>query len=208
MFHSVHTKRFPLLKPFGELLRIFPHINIRLIVGFSTGHTGTTTLSNRTSYDLKDELVWFFFEQAGVNKTFYANNFTIYDEIKHVEKIYGPRLVKIAKENVIERNQSPPGPDGVYNVTIVDLSHSSLFFYRGLIAVAKNNKDRLSLQFVRLRRDRVETAISMTGDRVPFFEYDFFRYHPMENSPNVLLKVDKSIWERMSEVERVFWVSR
>lgn len=193
-------------KSMSDIMKSMREIRIRLVVGFSTGHTGTTTLSNRTSYDLENKLVWFFFEQSTVNRTDYSKNFTIYDEINHVENDYGPRICWIARMVMRNNRHLWSGRPHNATVTVVDLSHSSLYFYRGLISVMDNFREQISLDFIRIRRDRIETAISMIGGKIPFFEYDYFRYHPLENEPNVILKLGDQIWQNLTTLEQLFWV--
>jgi hypothetical protein len=154
--------------------------SVTLVLGFSTGHVGTTTFSSREAYmeeDLVARGVKFVFERAGVRPTTCARkDWDFKKEIQHVEYYYGPEILKSVSTSK--------------NSTVVDLSHANICFYKGLINVMHANK--VPFTFVRIRRDRVETALSMSiqdDSRVEFFKRDYYRYHPFENTQNVHLKV-------------------
>lgn len=173
-------------------------------MGFSSGHVGTTSFSDKNSYSpfgKSGELIDFIFEKGAVAKTHYMHNWTITQEINHVEKTYGHYVLDHANQTMFALGIN----DTMKNITIVDLSHSCLFYYRGLIYVAKNNSNKMSVEFIRLRRDRVETVISMTSDP-KFFDHDYYRYHPLENVPSVVLSVKPEVWFRFKFLQQAFWV--
>lgn len=181
-----------------------PHIH--LIMGFSTGHCGTTTLSDKNSYQVIDKhhTAKFLFETNYVDKKQYRNpNFDLQSEIDHVESHYGPKIIQEMRLLV----GASPKPT---HITIVDLSHSNLFFHRGLVFMAMKLRHKFNISFIRIRRDRYETARSMASESCcnhgGFFNFDFFRYHPFENEPNVILKVNRDIWNNMTLLEQIFWV--
>lgn len=174
---------------------------INLFVGFSTGHVGTTTLSNSDSYINFSQPTIFIFERGAIKKGEYAES-SLEHEVEHVKKIYGRYIIAQIKVKCGEMEIFKA-------VNVVDLSHSSLFFYRGLIEVAKEY-EKIKLHFVRIRRDRLETALSLNASsksQPDFFKYDHYRYSPIENVPNVVLALDESAWSTFSLMERVFWAS-
>lgn len=178
-----------------------------MVMGFSSGHVGTTSFSDTKSYSpigADGELVDFIFEKGGVHKTHYQNNWTVAQEINHIEKNYGHYVLDHANQTMLELGMNSMDRT-VTNITIVDLSHSCLFYYRGLISIAKNNSNKMSLEFIRIRRDRVETVISMTSD-AKFFEHDYYRYHPLENIPSVILSVNPDTWFHFAFLQQAFWV--
>lgn len=163
---------------------------------------GTTTFSDVDAYSkigLNGELVDFIFEKAAVPKVRYAQNWTIQQEISHIQNVYGPFIIQHAKEL-----QQSLKLNSVESYTIADLSHSSLFHYRGLINLAKQYPDQLSLHFIRIRRDRVETIISITSD-MKYWEHDYYRYHPCENVPAVILKVNPQVWASFNRYVMALW---
>jgi hypothetical protein len=125
--------------------------DVNFIFGFSTGHVGTTTFSSRKAYvddDLAKKQIHFVFERGGVPPTACGrSSWDLKKEIIHVEFYYGPELLRVVS--------NPKA-----NTTIVDLSHANICFYRGLINVLHSLQ--VSFRFIRIRRDRYETALSMS----------------------------------------------
>ena len=160
----------------SEMLQKTQSFHLRLLIGFSTGHCGTTTLSSQKSYILQPlPAVGFVFEAGAVSKDHYEKSFTIKDEISHVENVYGPMVYQAALK-LMSSVQNSMHSNSSRNYTIVDLSHASIYFYRGLLHVANSNMNKLSVKFIRLRRDRIETAVSMSSDFPSFFYKDWYRY--------------------------------
>lgn len=125
--------------------------NVEFIFGFSTGHVGTTTLSSKKAYrdeDLAKKQIHFVFERGGVPpSTCGRSSWDLKKEIVHVEFYYGPELLRsVANPKV--------------NNTIVDLSHANICFYRGLVNVLHSHQ--IAFRFIRIRRDRYETTLSMS----------------------------------------------
>lgn len=168
-----------------------------LIVTATSGHVGTATLSSEASYQMKpgSPPTVFIFENAIVNKAEYEDpKFDKESEVQHVQQVYGPFLVDQIKSK-IEGTK-------VKSVNVIDMSHSNLFFYRGLAEVIRN-QSMINLHFVRVHRDRAETAVDMNS---PSSQQSEFTYSPLENSPNVILTVDAATWANMTKNERTFWV--
>lgn len=228
---------------FGCEFNAFNPVKLRLVIGFSTGHVGTTSFSNSRSYrDSPDpsgkcigrvekqkkrgskvkaipnescgttqdhvclSSVRFIFEKASVSRSQYAKppNYTVVDELFHVKSKYIPFVLKAAQELAqCHQYYNTTQPDVI---TVVDLSHSSLFFYRGLLEFVRIYSERLSVHFVRIRRDRTDTVISMTSDKPSFLDKDWFRFHPFENIGALVVSVDKPLWSLFSNIQQALWV--
>jgi len=159
---------------FSEILKK-TDFHLRLFIGFSTGHCGTTTFSSQKSYIFQpSQPIGFIFEAAAVSKDHYEKNWTLKDEISHIEGVYGPMVYHLAIKLKSKANDSYHSRS-LAKYAIVDLSHASIYFYRGLLHLANSNKNKLSVKFVRIRRDRIETAISMSSDFPSFFWKDWYR---------------------------------
>ena len=93
------------------------------VLGFSTGHVGTTTLSSRGTYNTKAaaQPLHFFFEPCVMART---DPQTLTAQRDFAGRIYVPKLLEILRS----RHVKEPG-------LCVDLSHYWLSFYRGLLDV-------------------------------------------------------------------------
>lgn len=183
-------------------------IHMNLVLGFSTGHVGTTSLSEKSSYEphgQDKQSITMIFEEAHVNKTEYSlRNWTISDEVWHFERIYGPYLFHKAQKQRNKAIKDNPNLEFSNVYTIADLSHSNLYFYRGLMKVAMRSA-HLDVQFVRIRRDRIETVVSMSAD-MEFFEHELAVFQPFVHYDDVLLRVSQHVWDRFSLPQKVLWV--
>jgi hypothetical protein len=197
---------------------------MNLYIGFSTGHCGTTTLSNvkvgtntkvlttnlnpLATYDYKDpdSVVAFVYEKADVRYQRYAAGFDEKKEYEHVRKTYIPYVItKLSGSKVSDKVKTKAkSAGGVVNVTAADMSHASLNFYKGLVRYAKENGKWMNLHFVRIRRDRIESAISMSSSE-SFIKHDYYRYNPLENRENVINKVSPEMWNDFHIVQKALW---
>ena len=197
---SARGKNFGNIDSFSAILKRLNDKggSVRFVFAFTTGHVGTTSMSVPAGYsaqDIENNNVRFIFEKAGVPIETYESNFKLKDEIQHVEYYYGPKLLEklaLSKANVR-----------------VDLSHGNLFFYRGLVHLLY--KYNLNFTFIRIRRDRYETCLSMCleGERVvDFFTRDYFRYTPFHNHDLVQLSIPggRKTWDSFSMKQKAFWV--
>jgi hypothetical protein len=176
--------------------------SLKLVIGYSTGHVGTTSLSKKSSYDKEDLMakhIHFIFEMAGVRPAVCSSSsWTLQSEIEHVEYYYGPTILDYKDD-----------ADLSAEVTIVDLSHANLCFYRGLVWVLRYNQ--VPFQFVRIRRERIETVISMSTQKdefVNFFDKDYYHYEPFAENDEVHLPVPggEKTWSKMTHAQHVMWV--
>lgn len=159
------------------------------VLGFSTGHVGTTTLSNQHSYvDGSSPLssYHFIFENVKLRVTM---NTTFLDEEKYAKKYLKSLVI--------------PGE----HQKCVDLSHYWMSFGRGLIKLLRENE--VEVRVVRIRRDACEVAKSFAESRrgarnakclanVGACALDV---------PDLALPVDKKGWMAWSPFQRALWMS-
>jgi hypothetical protein len=173
--------------------------DIRFVFGFSPGHVGAASISSAGfhSDDVRDMNLTTVHENGGVpTSTYNLTAWTLAKEIEHAEYYYLPEIMK---------NLSTSSGMNI----CMDLSHTNLYFYRGLIHVLTRN--HVNFTFIRIHRQRHELAYSMTvskGSEVHFFWWEYFRYHPFENENNVVLKMNGNwkLWLSLSMHQRVLWV--
>jgi hypothetical protein len=126
-------------------------------------------------------------------------NWNINREINHIRHIYGlhavKKLLRIQKCGPLDKRP-----------ILVDLSHSSLYLYNGWVHLAHTYPRYISLYFIRIRRDRKESVVSLSSNP-HFFRIDYYFYHPFENVHNVLLPVhNETIWRNFTLIEKLYWV--
>jgi hypothetical protein len=185
------------------------------IFGFSTGHVGTTTLSNIHSYNGgKVSGLALLFEGSNplkrkkvhVTQKQYRQNFTVEDEITFVRKRFAPHLANMQR---------------LYGAQVLmDLGHYNLFYYNGLIeyfASEKYASERPEnicrrMLFVRIRRPRIETAFSlvyhssgkMISDVCTAFAVNFC---PYSNPHAVILHPpSRETWTSLSGFQQCLWL--
>jgi hypothetical protein len=128
------------------------------VLGFSTGHVGTTTISNASSYRNSTSVVHLFFEECTKSELLpLMQNDSATDSARpaqehHVRTVWARHLVS----KLSRRGARTAG-------ACVDLSHYTLPFYRGLVSVLQASGRPLSL--VRIRRDACEVANSFNANR-------------------------------------------
>ena len=179
------------------------------VFGFSTGHTGTTSLSDRDTFSsglsrpLSD--VAFFFEVGGAQR----NTADVREQERHVRNVYLPSLaagLETKRDHGLLRKHGPVP-------LCVDLSHWDLFFYRGLIRTMEVG--RKSFRFVRIRRDAIEIARSL-AENTQLSTHDL-HYHkkfhtvtgfdPFEARDAIVLGVGEAAWANLSAVQQGIWMA-
>ena len=117
------------------------------VLGWTTGHVGTTTLSRAASYGSPSGVAFTFedlpppFGKAGRSRVrkmppdFLPGHD---EELRFVSERYLPHLL------AVRGNAS----------TLVDLGHHNLFFADALLSLLLEHRDRYRVLFVRVRRER------------------------------------------------------
>jgi hypothetical protein len=178
------------------------------ILGWSTGHVGTTTLSHRDIYKNIENKVQFMFESnKGVNQIAWLsrqqwlsmNRSSIYDFVKDS---YIPYLLQSR------------GSMG----TLVDLGHHNVFFIDELLSyIFKETSYRVLI--VRIRRERYENALSLTHtvpNRPILTDVCnlTFGYCPYQKEEDVILKIPRNdfqedhkvIWDGLRSFQQALWM--
>jgi len=174
------------------------------IFGFSTGHVGTTTLSEGKLYG-KPEKVAFLHEAhygriplEDIFDTKRYLNSTFEDQYAYVRDVYMPFLKKMRKKSK----------------TLLDLGHNINYFIQPLITYLIN-ETKYKFIFVRIRRQRHEAAISLTY-RHPDQKHDIHiceslvtRFCPLERQIEVALPLPhgEDTWDSFTNNQRALWIT-
>jgi len=185
------------------------------IFGFSTGHVGTTTMSDYSSYNngrvrglglMFEGKVFRTNKKIYVPRERYRKNFTIADEVDFVSKKFAPAVARLQKLFDTE--------------VIMDLGHYNLFYYRGLVEYFTQKKYESvrpsnickRILFVRIRRQRIETAFSLLyrssgrtiSDICSSFTVGFCPFH---NENNVILQPpSEEKWRLLTPFQQCLWL--
>ena len=178
----------------------------KYVFGFSPGHTGTTTLSDALSYrDGTRNLssVFFTFEPFMMGARIEDEE----EEASLVRTRYLPTLEKEVRKARHTRSLQEPLD------LCVDLSHYNLYFFRGLLKVMRDEK--LPFQLLRIRRDAVETARSLThpayandatDERRDNHFHTSVGFNPLEAPRSIVLNVSNRTWASFSAVQQGLWM--
>jgi len=163
---------------------------------------GTTSLSDGKLYGHPDHVA--FLHESNFGK-FHVQNMgrakwiqtTTAQEYDYVKRLYYPFLVKCR-----DRKQ-----------TLLDLGHHNLYFIDSLIQYLEENKARYLV--VRLRRERLESAMSLTFD-TPTRQYTdlchphgglVYRYCPYDKPNEVILHPpSKDVWNNFTVFQQALWM--
>jgi hypothetical protein len=102
------------------------------------------------------------------------------------------------------QNQSMARP------TVFDLGHHTLYFYKALVKYLIEETN-FSFVFVRIRRDRHETAMSLMYGTpgVPWTDMCsqlMFRLCPQDRTDEVINKVSTDVWGNFTNFQRALWM--
>ena len=178
------------------------------IFGFSTGHAGTTTLSLKDYYQKPNNNILFLHElKFGPSSYPYKPEFGYRTETwqqgnpakdyAYVKDILFPFLL---------RSQEIAGTS-----VVMDLGHHNLYFIDALIKYMKT-ETQYKYIMVRIRRERLEQAVSLTFHNPKFPIKDICkelvtRYCPYDREDEVILKPpSKEIWTDLNTVQQAFWI--
>jgi hypothetical protein len=122
------------------------------VIGFSTGHVGTTTLNRPVNFiDRLQKHTGFVGSEQGKMKRRQYKNATLESMERHAREQYLPKL----HELILNRTRAR-GP-----WTCVDMSHASLSFYEGLHRALLAQQPPPRVTWVRVRRPSMEFARSV-----------------------------------------------
>lgn len=173
------------------------------IFGYSTGHVGTTSMNdggvfgNPINMQFMHELASGPIEFPNRNKMTTAvwSKSDFKAEYKWVKDVYVPFLWK---------------SKGTKDV-LVDLGHNNLYFARALVEYLMSETAHRFI-FVRLRRDRLESAISLSFDR-PNRQYTdicsslWYRLCPFDREHDVILHPpSRDAWKALSIFQQALWI--
>jgi hypothetical protein len=172
-----------------------------VVLGWSTGHVGTTTISDPKSF-VNSGKYKFTFETGMMEPSKYVAGVSTEDQIKHVQEVY--------------LREAHTWHDSVESGTCVDLSHANLLFIDGLIPeLLRLNK---TVTLVRIRRPYWETATSLMQayrkEAIKQQECDTFGvgrmcplqgWKPLSPRPSVALHVPSSMWTKWTRLQRALW---
>lgn len=179
------------------VVNIDTHANIHqsydFVFGWSTGHVGTTTLSNARTYG-RPEHVRFIHEGKKFHTHMWKESSRI-AEYEFVRNIFIPEMLKIRGNST----------------TLLDLGHHNMYFIYGLMGYIESNKDRLKVLFVRIRRQRYEAATSLLyGNRNTTFKFIckglVTRYCPTDRVQDILLVPPEKVWNTLSLFQKALWM--
>ena len=140
------------------------------VLGWSTGHVGTTTLSRAASYD----------SPSGVA-------FTFEDLPPPFGKVSGGPIRKMPRNYIPDRDEELRFVNERYlphllavrgnATTLVDLGHHNLYFADALLSVLHQYRDRYRVLFVRVRRERYSSP-----SKPPCYQFSS-HHHTLDTNP-------------------------
>jgi hypothetical protein len=171
-------------------------------LGWSTGHVGTTTASDASSYLYSaahpNTTYKFIFEAGKMESAVWDKGVTISEQMAHVQKEYLPHWQATSR----------------LSDKCVDLSHVNLLFIDGLIQDLLDRHKQITL--LRIRRPYYETALSLVHTYKPKIERDALgcdtngvgRMCPIavgDSGKRVQLVVPTDTWHGWSLLQRMLW---
>ena len=179
------------------------------VFGWSTGHVGTTTLSEKRLYGDPGNVTFLHemkYGKAGLpvpadvysTDKWLVGNYT--DEYLYVKERYIPWLLK---------NKYPKSR------TVLDLGHNINYFYRALFDyLIKETKYKFAV--VRLRRERLEAAQSLTFGH-PSLAYSdvctdlITRFCPFDHVTSNIIQIPGpnayGLWANFTNIQKALWIA-
>lgn len=181
------------------------------VFGWSTGFVGTMSLSSSVLFGNPPNIK-FIFEGLEDHSSFnyedvlhsvkYRDDlwkhWTHEDEYKYVKNEFMPSMVEK------RGNKS----------TLVDFGHHNLYFIYGLLKYFQEYP-KYRVLIVRVRRERLETALSMMYCKFGRDEVEkcsdlctqsLFRYCPMDRQKDVILKTNQRVFGTFTEFQKALWM--
>ena len=169
------------------------------VFGWSTGHVGTTSLSSAETYNNPQNITFIF--EANRHPDYVHSlkakwkTFTHRKELKFVESRFIPLMLELRQNST----------------TLVDLGHHNLYFIYGLLKYIKLNPDKYRILFVRIRRERHESALSLSynnqGQKQSVCKM-VYRYCPHDRPNDIIMKLNNSTkWNHdFNDYQRALWL--
>ena len=177
------------------------------VFGWSTGHVGTTTLSEQRFYGSPSNVT--FLHEMKFGKQGTPHSEYVYDTDKWLAGNYS------SEYNYVKTRYVPWLLLNKYNRsrTLVDLGHNINYFYTALVDYLQQ-ETKYSFAFARLRRERLETAQSLTFGHPDESFSDvcqdlITRFCPFDHEDEVILRVPNGTrtWETFSNVQKALWIA-
>ena len=180
------------------------------VFGFSTGHVGTGTISSKASYKSVNHVEFLFEGRSERTSEWTGLTFKQYhsrggmtesDEVEFVRDTLAPMFNKLSASHK--------------TTVMFDIGHADLFYYRGIARYFLTQKHAVpfcnALRFVRVRRERYETAQSlvygMGGNmKLNLCDSVTYGYCPHMNTHAVMLHPPSAaVWKRFSVFQQMLW---
>ena len=179
-------------------------ITYDFVFGYSTGHVGTTAMSDGTAYGHPSHVVFMHELKNGPYNFPKSAKFTTavwkkgnsHTEYKFVRNTYVDFLKESRGEN---------------KTTLVDLGHNNLYFVNALVKYLLSQTTYRFL-IVRVRRERYESAVSLSFDRPGRRHEDlcsalWFRYCPYDREEDVILHPpSRHAWLNFTTFQKALWL--
>ena len=183
--------------------------NYDFIFGYSTGHVGTTTLSEGRYYGMPSKIVFLHemkygpFGNNNIDILQWSYNTSVWrqnDQVKdmiYVKEVFLPFLLLSMKR--------------AKATTLVDMGHHNLYFIDALVKYLLNETNYKFL-IVRLRRERLETAVSLSYHRpnkpmVELCRELITRFCPYDRVNEVINKPPSTdIWNNFTVTQQALWI--
>ena len=179
------------------------------VFGWSTGHVGPTTLSEKKMYGAPENVTFLHemkYGKAGLpslddvytTESWLQGNYS--EEYRYVKTKYIPWLLK----NKYDRSR-----------TLVDLGHNINYFYRALVDYLLS-ETKYRFIFVRIRRERTETAQSIIYGQPDQAYADvcaelLVRFCPFDKVEEIILRLPGPnphlLWQGFSNVQKALWIA-
>jgi hypothetical protein len=168
------------------------------VFGFSTGHCGTTSFSQKSVFGKGARQDQIHFEHEMQTTRLNSLDYRHMDAATEYKYVKGRLFRAIA-------DAMRPGERVFY-----DNGHHTLYFMNGLLKfltdMKKIHEDAFKYHIIRVRRNRVETALSLTfmGEKPADPDHLRTRWHPAERHEDVIYKMGRSDWQSLTPFQVQF----
>jgi hypothetical protein len=176
--------------------------DVEFIFGYSTGHVGTSSFAERERYGEGERQDSIRFRHEWVETKLKHDVWITYnehDEYNFVRQQMFPTIMESLK---------------AYQKTYFDNGHHVLYFIYGLLRFMNELKlahPNFDCKFLRIRRNRVESAISLEHPGSSHKHHEdptslITRYHPFERPHEVILKLNEATWDSFTDYQKALWI--